>query len=456
MKKHFKSSFKRIMAFSLIVTMLATVVASVTVSAEENNADANSVDVNKNAMTDENTYFENYLNLAEIQKLSYAIELNAVDSNAFFDLHEYSGKRGVQLNATENYIEWTFEVAESGVASVEVEYMPITDKNTDLLIELTIDGKLPFREAESLYLPRLWKRDYTDDKTERPFDIDAQGNEIAPDQIQVSQWNKVFLADPQGLYAEPYLFYFEKGLHTVRLSAMDSTLILGKIVFTNPEYATYEEYYEKYSNKAVNKGEIVYQQAELTEITNSVSINPTYDKLNTATVPSNPTAIMLNTIGASNWSNYGDSISWKVNVPKEGMYRLAFRARQNVNSGLISYRSLYVNGEIPFSEAQNIPFTYSQDWQIYTLGGEEELLVYLKPGDLITLSCTTGETNEILRNIRKATNELNTLYRKVIAITSVSPDTFQDYKLEKKIAGIDERFADITKLLHTEAKKSHS
>ena len=147
------------------------------------------------------------------------------------------------------------------------------------------------------------------------FKTDSQGNEIASDPIQLEQWNKIFLEDSQGYYDEPYLFYLEAGKHTIRLSAVDSAVIIGGLKFYNKDYIPYKEYYNKYSSQIITDGETAYQQAELTEYTNRASINPTSDKLDAGTVPTDPVEVMLNTIGQTNWSSQGESICWKVDVP---------------------------------------------------------------------------------------------------------------------------------------------
>ncbi len=443
MKKHL---LKTASVFLALLTVLSLSGVG-TASAEEATV---ATEINQAVTVEGDSYFEQYDALVKLKNTDAVVTLNANEgktANSQPETEELEGKSGIVINSSNKWIEWSFQVTKSGAVSVELEYAPISDKNTDLLLKLTVDGRLPFSEAESLYAPRLWERVYIEGEDGRPFAKDAQGNEIAPDQEQVHIWNKVAFYDSQGLYDEPYLIYLEEGTHTLRLYSEDSSLVVGGVKLYNKAYISYEAYYEKYSSTIVKNGEATIQQAELTDLTNSASINPTYDKLNVATVPSDPTYIKLNTIGAGNWSAQGDSISYTVDIPKAGMYKIAFKGRQSQNSGLISYRTLYVNGEVPFEEALNIPFAYSQDWKIYTLGGEEEMLVYLEPGDTVTLACSPGETTEVLRNIREATTRLNTLYRKIIAITSVSPDTFQDYKVEDKISDVDKQLADITKLL---------
>ena len=433
----------------LAALMTASVIGAGTVSAAGTADNASSGNADISVLSGDSNYFKQYDVISKYTLSDEEIEIKGTDytgiANSQDALKTVAGRQGVLLGLSNDWIEWTFDVKTTGTVALELDYTAVTDRSTDIMIALSIDGKSPFTECGSLYLPRLWKREYFEGENGLRFKTDSQGNEIASDPIQLEQWNKIFLEDSQGYYDEPYLFYLEAGKHTIRLSAVDSAVIIGGLKFHNKDYIPYKEYYNKYSSQIITDGETAYQQAELTEYTNSASINPTSDKLDAGTVPTDPVEVMLNTIGQTNWSSQGESISWKVDVPKAGMYKVAFRARQNVNSGLTSYRNLYVNGEIPFDEARNVPFKYSQGWTMYTLGGEEEMLLYLEPGDILTLTCSPGEATEVLRNISQAISELNLIYRKVIAITSVNPDTFQDYKIEKRIPNIDEELLDIEK-----------
>ncbi len=396
-------------------------------------------------------YFSKYDTLSSLQKSNEIIKFDFssgnIDINQNKQIANIEGSQGVVIGNNNKWIEWEFTVEDSGTFIAELEYSPLTDKITDIIASVSIDGEYPFTESENLYLPRAWGYDYEIEKDKRPFKIDSRGNEVTPTQEQKNVWIKHSFGDSQGLYDEPYMFYLEKGTHKLRLAIKDSPIVLKSFKLFNESYPSYEDYIKEYSLNSAKGSDKIILQAELATATNKSSINPTSDKLNAATEPNNPTCINLNTIGASNWINKGDSVSWKANVEKEGLYRIAFKARQNVNAGLISYRNLYINGEVPFEEALNIPFEYSQSWKIYNLGGEDEKLVYLKPGDIITLECSSGSTAEVMRNVQKATTELNALYREIIGITSVQPDTYQDYKLEKRIPGIEEKLEYISDLL---------
>ncbi len=446
----YRFNCRKIVAALLATLTAFSAMAAISVSAEPAPESA-AADATTQTTQTGTSYFEQYNNIVSLPKAEGTIELNAADKSAVQNdanaVMTIDGKEGILLNAENGWVEWTFDVATAGTVNAQVEYAPITDRDGEIVVGITIDGKYPFTEAKNMGLNRIWERVEYKGENGRPFETDVQGNEVRPEQKQMSTWNEMFLSDPQGLYAEPYIFNLEAGTHTLRFSVQDASVVIGKIKLYNEKHISYKDYYNKYSSKIIKDEEIAYLQAELSYRTSSSSIYPTYDKLNASTVPNNAKSTVLNTIGASNWASSGSYISWKANVPKAGMYKLSFRARQNVNSGMISYRNLYINGEIPFAEAMNIPFEYAQNWKMYNWGDDSEQLVYLEPGDIITLTCSTGDTSEILRNVQSAVTDLNSLYREIIAITSVNPDAYQDYNLEKRLPHLEGKLKEITKLL---------
>ncbi|MCR4902311.1 MAG: extracellular solute-binding protein [Butyrivibrio sp.] len=53
----------------------------------------------------------------------------------------------------------------------------------------------------------------------------------------------------------------------------------------------------------------------------------------------------------------GSEISWKVNVPKKGMYRIYIEYLIPESRGVAAERTVKINGEIPFEDARNIAFS---------------------------------------------------------------------------------------------------
>ena len=46
-----------------------------------------------------------------------------------------------------------------------------------------------------------------------------------------------------------------------------------------------------------------------------------------------------------------------------------------------------------------------------------------------------GEFSQIISGVQECVTELNSIYRKVIRITGVSPDEYRDYQIEASIPG---------------------
>jgi len=336
----------------------------------------------------------------------------------------------VTIGEQNAWTEWVFHVDKTGCYSICFDYYPLSGTGKNINFSVMIDGTYPYTELQNISLPKTW----IDNMENGTFSKDSFGNDLRPEQSEKPQWMTRCLEDTQGLYDEPYLFYLTQGEHKIRIISQLESFALRTITFTNEkQIQPYAEYSRFYSDESIVSGETIRLEAEKTYDKTDSSIYPVYDHSNPATLPNDPNNIQLNTIGKTNWSQAGQRITWKVNVPKEGLYKIEFRARQNQNQGMDSYRTLYINGKIPFSEAENIIFPYSTKWYIKTFGDKNPYLVYLKNGDLISLKVSPGRISEPLRNVNQAVLELNQLYRKIIVITGTSPDVYQDYSIEKQI-----------------------
>lgn len=355
-------------------------------------------------------------------------------------LSDCAGVASAVLSEENEWCEWDFAIAESGIYSIRLNYYPIKATGLDIELGFLIDGALPFREIDSVILPRTWI-DETDIRSEE------NGNDIRPVQIEKECWKQCWIEDHNGMYAEPYRFYLEAGMHKLRISVKREAAAVSEIRFgSKAEPIDYDEYIKKYSSQKAG-GETYVLQAENAYEKSSAMLYPLCDRGSAATVPNHPFYTRYNTIGGSNWSSFGSKLSWIVDVPEDGLYQIQFRVRQNFNPGLNAYRNLYINGEIPFSEARNISFAYHTSWYVKTLGDEKPMAVYLKKGDVITLEVTSGDLYVALRDINQIVQELNALYRKIIIITGTEPDMNRDYGLENSFPGLFDELESLQKEL---------
>lgn len=344
------------------------------------------------------------------------------------------GRTGIELSSRQRRLTYTFNIDEPGLYNIEIDYYALPGRMKDIVFSLSVDGDVPFEEADSVTLNRI----YADNGD---IEQDTNGNDLRPSQVETPRWNRARLIGNDGYYSSPYLFAFKTaGRHTVTLAYFEESMLVGGLsLVPQRELALYSEYAEG----AVAAGKYIKLfEAEDSFEKSSPMLYPTYDRSSAATSPSHYSKMRYNTIGQSNWAQQGQWISWKITVPEDGWYSLSLRARQNYQQGINSYRTLYIDGEIPFAEAENIKFPYALGWYMKTLADEEDApyLFYLKKGEHeLKLEVAAGPMGEVLKALGDSVLELNSLYRSIIMVTGVTPDQYRTYYLEESIPELFEK-----------------
>lgn len=158
--------------------------------------------------------------------------------------------------------------------AIYVHYYPLKDTDKDILFSCMVDGKYPYSESTSFSLPRLWQ-----DETGGSFEVDKQGNDMRPKQIEKPAWTTYAVQDVVGLYDEPYFISLTAGTHTLRFSMVREKMLLGNITLKNKEeVVSYNDYYALFSEKEHIAGKIVLQQAENSFEKNSSTLYTVYDR----------------------------------------------------------------------------------------------------------------------------------------------------------------------------------
>ena len=344
----------------------------------------------------------------------------------------------LRMTGMNAYADFSFSVEKEGLYAVNVQYKSIPSSGQDIDLSVAVDGQTPYDELNPAAVPLVWQDTLTDGKFRR----DEEDNELRPTQTEVEKWTQAWLRDTTGQYAEPYLIFLTAGQHSLRLTIGEQPVYVASLTLGYPESAgTYEEYKAQFDGRE-DSARYFEVEAEYSTEKSSSMLYPTYDRSNPATTPNDPAAVRLNTIGGGNWGTQGDYITWTVQVENAGYYDVAMRVRQSINEGLTSYRALLVDGQVPFEEAMAIPFRYNLNWKVRTLG-DGKTPIYLTAGEhTITLKVNAEEVSPILRDLNQVVLDLNTLYRKIIMITSVTPDIYQDYNLPENIPGLRAALAD--------------
>lgn len=343
----------------------------------------------------------------------------------------------------EGRAEWEVEVPTTGYYNIRITYRAQAGKDIDIECGLEIDGETPFQAAEAMPLTRVWK-----DSGKASY-VDASGNEYLPVQEEVYREESVYLSARDEYVDGGYLFWFEEGKHRVTLKGEREGFTVQEVTLCQePRAKGYEEYLGGRRPEAV-EAEPIRLEGEAAAYKSHQTLYAVADMSSCATSPYDPRKSLLNTIGGESWSEKGQWMEWEFEVETAGFYQLSFRVKQNYKSGSFSVRKLYVDGEVPFAEAEDIRFVYDLGWTMVTMGGERPQYVWLDEGPhTIRLEVVYGGFTEICAEIEDCVSEANVLYRKIMMITGSSPDLLRDYNIGKLIPGCKELFGALSERLY--------
>lgn len=422
--------FKKIFAFILASSMILSVP-----TAAEQSADALQNGKDNIKVKGGSSYSAVLAEKSDFVMLDESVKLSA-DNLALSDNKLANEQDNTFLSFDSDLKEITFEVeiSSDSLAEMEVEYKTESGSGVDIELEVLIDGKSPFDEASNIVLQRKW----IDSGEPRK---DSNGNETSPVQEEKLDWFTETLRDSSGIVTEPFLFAFSKGKHTVTIKRTNEEPFKLRNVSLKPrsETPTYEEYLNSVSNKTVDVSAIVLE-AENASLKSKNSLTAKADRSSVDVSPSSYAVDKLNYIGGDNWSKPNDTIEWELEAKKSGWYKIAFRYRQSFVLNGNSYRSLAIDGIIPFEEAKEIAFAYTTSWQLKEFSkNEKPYLIYLEEGKhTLSLSVTLGPMAEIYTSLSEQIEALGEVYRKMIMIMGTDPDMNRDYDLFNQIDNLEE------------------
>lgn len=344
-------------------------------------------------------------------------------------LMEYGGEKGILWNQKGSSYEMDFE-CEQGVYAIQFTYLPMKESELDIVANIQMDHQTLFEEMEAVELPRSWV-------AESENFYDEKGNEYAGYLTQEETLMIEMMRDREGLYSEPMYVELGKGEHTLNLQYVSGTMLLVDVkLIPKKEVQTYKSYCAKEKGTEY-EGENIILQAENATSRSSRDI-PSYMHNDASMTPYEAGKKRINAIGGNYWYEGNSSIHWKVNIPEDGYYKLAMRYIQS-NENLISYRQILIDGEVPFEEIKEYPFSYTDKFKTVEIGGETPYLFYLTKGEhTLTMRAVTGEMKEIVLQLENLGAAIGLLVSDIQTITGTSPDPNFDYELDVKMPGLME------------------
>ena len=355
---------------------------------------------------------------------------------------DYEGMAGDSvLTSEDSLIEFEVTVPESGLYNVSVVYYPVEGKNSDIERSFFVDGELPFAELSLLSFTRVWanygESSYVneDGVTVLEWARDNQGNDVKPKTKEIPEWQSRYLYDSNGYITEPLSVYFEEGTHTISMVSLKEPMLINKLVLNNAGDAkTYEEVKAEWDAQGAKdtSGVHIVLEGEYASKTSSQMLYPQQDQSSPSVSPSSAKELLNNSIGGNSWRLVGQWIEWDFDVPEDGYYDITLYDKQNFSRGIHVSRRITIDGEVPFEELNDYAFDYGQSWREDVISDENgtPYKFYMTKGHhTLRMEVVLGEFSEIVGLVENSVQQLNNIYRQVIKVTGVQPDTYRDYQL---------------------------
>ncbi len=380
---------------------------------------------------------------------------NEVDSDpkTFTD---YEGMEGTSIESTEEgLVEYDVNVATAGLYDLSIEYYPEAGNSSAIQRAFFIDGSLPFTQLANVEFTRVWENTITDKVTDKngitvlSWEKDNQGNDLKPTMQEVPEWLTSYLYDSDGYITSKLSIYLTAGTHTITMVSIKEPMILRSMTLSNSAATlSYEQQKAQWDSQGAGdtSGQMIRIEAENASKTSSQMLYPTQDQSSPAVYPSSAKELLNNAIGGNSWRLVNQWIEWNFDVPEDGYYYVTLHARQNFVKGVYVSRKISIDGEVPFSELSDYGFSYEQNWRLDTLSDDEgnAYRIYLTKGThTIRMQSVLGEFSQIISGVQECVTELNSIYRKVIRITGVSPDEYRDYQIEASIPGLNDELVTV-------------
>ncbi len=410
---------------------------------------------------------------------------------------------------------WSFSIPEGkqGMYNIYIEYYNCKTSESSVSTiqkKLKIDGNIPFDEVGSISLDKHWKYNNAftfdtevctkfmhpgtyvtystsgdayykyvykvskgsdgvlyQDVTRYKMTQDINGNSMAPDIVESSEWSTYICRDSSGYFEGYFDFYFSYGNHTITLEAEREPVVIKSITLVAAADNAAEAAipgYEDYLNSLYAQGKVdatsgsVRLEAEFPDFVSDASVIASNSNDSAANYPISAEAQLFNVIGETSYSAVGQWAAYKFTVNQSGFYRLGMRYKQDGLQGMFICRSIKLSGgqygledgspTAPFKEAQNIRFDYSDDWQsksvggYYTSGSGEnaeskytDFKFYFEEGEEYTIyfECSLGDLREYIKAAEDSLNNLNECYLKIIQRTGSTPDENTTYDFLKEM-----------------------
>ncbi|MFW6319416.1 MAG: ABC transporter substrate-binding protein, partial [Bacillota bacterium] len=388
------------------------------------------------------------LGLKPIEDVHQSSQPNMFDrgSNHLLSIDDSFDYGSEVIEFVDDSVTISFDVAESGLYHIALDYYSITDNIMPITFSLKVNDEYQYNESKQMILETFWEDEEIGDS------LDRYGNEILPQQSQLHKWDKATLRDASRVIKNPLLFHLSEGHNTITLSIEQGSMLLGDVYLESPaEIDDYETYLSKYEDSELINTLTMYE-AENMHFKNSPSVKAGISR-DIGVTPKTLNKMKVNILDGETYNMSGDAVHYLVDVEEDGFYNLTFKVKQDIYSNSPSFRRIKINDEVPFKEAEKIAFPYSTRWENVTL----EYKFYLEEGEnTIALETNASPYHEIYESLQDIITEITFLSLDIKQLTGNNADRNRDWDVERFIPGIEEQLNTWRQLINTHIKELES
>lgn len=313
-------------------------------------------------------------------------------------LAEVSDKTSPVLISVGETYSMDLTIQKAGTYHILAEYTWAEHNLFENPVMVSVNG-----ETKVSSLPFLWSDTITDLRTDR------YGNEIAPDQYRLEESSSSYLEDYEHFHRTPIEFHLSDGNNQISFTPQNQDIILYNVVVLHPSSPySYEEYRNEYKDAQEFQNLISVEGEHYRAKSDSYIRGRNVPSTNV--VPSDPYVKLINATDDKSNKSMGQKIIYEVDIPMDGIYYISFKYSQPLKTGASSYRTIEIDGKVPFIEARDVGFLHTglDKYENLTLGGSEPMGIYLTKGvHTIALKVTAGKLDSIYRDLLAIVEEMN-------------------------------------------------
>ncbi len=426
-----KTNLKQIVAMVLLLCIIFTSAPNIPVRAEESTGEGTSMDEVSADTLVEDTFASVSQKWEEqgikiIRGKEYAVDPTGETTTgtvvAVGESKDYG--ENVLLMKPGDVLEFEVDAEQAGLYAISVDYYCLSDKAVNHTVSLKVNDEYQFSEARELVLSQYYECEAY------PFRKDADGSEITPDTYIRYGWETQILKGINQSQTEGLLFYLKEGVNRIAITMEKSSVMMGEIKIAAPaEVVDYETYKSMYP-QTESAGKLITQEAERITFKNTTASRPIGVR-DLETVPYTANVKLMSVIGGETWNENGQTLYYELKVEKTGWYYIGLKYKQNDKDNTTVYRTITIDGELPFAEAAGIPIESIRKWNVKTLGNaEEDFMFYLEEGTrVLGIEADSSMMNEIASVIQAKIDDISSLTVEIKKIIGNNQDQYRDWDM---------------------------